>query len=60
MNEITLNPDCALRQWCLERAFETRALTSVAHMEVTNLAEDYYLWITEGKSQSNSIAEIEA
>ena len=53
MTEIYLNPDCELRQWCLERAFETRALKGVAHMEVTNVAEDYYRWIIEGVSQSN-------
>jgi hypothetical protein len=53
---ITERSDVTLRKWCLEQAFHTRALNSVPHMEVTNLAEQYYLWITEGKSQSNSLA----
>ena len=51
--EMTLRPDAELRKWCLERAFETRALKGPAHMVVTNLAEEYYLWITEGVSQGN-------
>ena len=51
--EITLRRDAELRKWCLERAFETRALKGPAHMVVTNLAEEYYLWITKGVSQGN-------
>ena len=53
MSEIALNEDCALRKWCLERAFETRALSGVKHMVVTNLAEEYFRWIAHGESQSN-------
>lgn len=50
---MTEQEDADLRKWCLERAFETRALSGVGHMEVTNVAEDYYLWIKKGFSQSN-------
>ncbi len=51
--DITLVYEAELRKWCLERAFETRALKGPAHMVVTNLAEEYYLWITKGVSQGN-------
>lgn len=51
--EVVLNFDAELRKWCLERAFETRELSGVSHMEVTNVADDYYQWIVCGQSQGN-------
>lgn len=47
--------ETALRKWCLERAFETRALMDVPHMEVTNEADFDYRWITCGESQANRL-----
>lgn len=47
--------DGELRQWCLERAFETRALTGINHMVVTNLAEEYYRWVADGESQASRL-----
>jgi len=44
-----------LRKWCLERAFETREMSGVAHMEVTNVADDYYQWIKAGHSQASRL-----
>ena len=44
-----------LRKWCLDRAFQTRDLAKVPLMAVTNVAEDYYLWITQGESQGNRL-----
>ena len=49
--------DRVLRKWCLEQAFITRGLRDVAHMEVTNVAEDYYNWIVSGISQSSALTE---
>ena len=49
--------DLRLRKWCLERAFETREMSKVAHMEVTNVAEDYYRWIVFGESQGNMLGK---
>ncbi len=53
---VELNIEAELRKWCLERAFELRALTKVNHMQVTNVAEEYYRWIVYGESQGNKQA----
>ncbi len=50
---IALNPNCELRQWCLDQAFKTREISGVGHMVVTNVAEEYYRWIMFGESQRN-------
>ncbi len=47
--------DQDLRMWCLERAFETRALSNVPHMEVTNVAENYFRWVRQGESQRSRV-----
>ena len=52
---VELNIEAELRKWCLERAFELRALTKVNHMQVTNVAEEYYRWIVYGESQGNQL-----
>lgn len=49
----TTDKDKELRKWCLERAFETRTLTGVKHMVVSNLADEYYRWIVFGETQGN-------
>lgn len=41
-----------LRKWCLEEAIRRRDKFGPGHLEVTNVAEDYYLWIKQGRSQS--------
>jgi hypothetical protein len=52
--------ESALRRWCLERAFETRALVGVPHFEVTNEAAKYYGWIKHGISQVGDLYQMEA
>lgn len=41
--------------WCLERAIETRNMCGVSNMEVTNLAEHYFKWISLGVSQAGEM-----
>lgn len=46
-----LNPQQELRKLCLVWAFKRRELMDVSHMHVTNVAEEYYRWIVQGKNE---------
>ncbi|MEM1040881.1 MAG: hypothetical protein AAGI12_15580 [Pseudomonadota bacterium] len=52
-----LSGEQKLRKQCLLWAFETRSLCKVAHMEVTNVAQEYFDWITLGENQRSRIEE---